>query len=382
MAEIYLDNSATTKVLPQVVEAMAEACSQCYGNPSSLHGKGIEAEKLVIQARDVLAGALGAKREEIYFTSGGTESNNWAILGCVHRRRRRGNHIITTKIEHPSVLKVFQFLESNGYEVSYLDSNKEGLVDLAQLKAMVREDTVLVSVMHVNNETGAIQPIEEIGQYLKEVNPRIAFHVDAVQSFGKIALHPVKSGIDLMSLSSHKIHGPKGVGALFIRKGLGMDPLLLGGEQENRMRAGTENVPGIVGFGAAVTQVSGWLRTMNQIASLKGEFLERLQRQVPGVLVNGSLDKAVPNIINLSFPGIKGEVLVHYLEQSHIYVSTGSACHSRSGKGSHVRAALGVDDARLEGAIRVSFSHFNTSEEIGWTADKLAEAVLDLQRLR
>lgn len=381
MEEIYFDNSATTRVLPEAVEAMNEACEAVYGNPSSLHGKGLQGEKLVDFTREALAGILSCSSHELFFTSGGTESNNWAVLGCVNRRRHKGKHIITTKIEHSSVLKVFQHLESSGYDVSYLEVNSDGVVDIEQLKDLLRKDTVLVSVMYVNNETGVIQPISEIGGFLKEADPDVVFHVDAVQAFGKIPITPVELDIDLMSLSAHKIHGPKGVGVLFVRKGVGIAPLLLGGDQEDKMRAGTENVPGIAGLGAAVGYLPGWLQDTSRIESLKKQLVDSLVRRLPGVMVNGSLDKAVPHIVNLSFPGIKAEVLVHYLEQSGIYISTGSACHSRSGKGSHVLSAMGVRGPRLEGAVRISFSHLNTPGEIEYFADKITEAVTDLQSL-
>lgn len=382
MEEIYLDNSATTKVLPEAAEAMAEACSLYYGNPSSLHGKGLQAEKLVEEVRETLADVLGCRRDEIFFTSGGTESNNWAILGSIHRRRRRGKHVITTKVEHPSVLNVFKYLETRGYQVSYLEPDNFGIVQAEQIEAGLREDTVLVSVMYVNNETGAIQPVQEIGEVVKGFNSEIIFHVDAVQALGKLPLRLGKAPIDLLSLSAHKVHGPKGVGALFIRKGVGIDPLLFGGGQESRMRAGTENVPGIVGFGAALAKVPDWLEDTGHVAALKEHLLTCLKSKLPGMVVNGSLRQAVPNIVNLSFPGVKGEVLVHYLEQSGIYVSTGSACHSKSSEWSHVLAAMGIEGERLEGAIRVSFSHFNTREEVDLAAHKLVEAVQDLESLR
>ena len=306
MAEIYLDNSATTKIIPQAAEAMAEAGSLVYGNPSSLHGKGLEAEKLLKVTRESLAENLSCTPEEIFFTSGGTESNNWAILGCLHRRRRRGKHIISTKIEHPSVLKVCQYLEEEGYQVTYLGTDSTGIIDLEELKETLREDTVLVSVMYVNNETGAIQPVEEIGRFLKEARRDIVFHVDAVQAFGKIPLNPAKAGIDLLSLSAHKIHGPKGVGALFISKGVAVDPLLRGGEQENGMRPGTENVPGIAAFGAAVKFIPKWLEESSRVYSLKEQLIKLLRQRVPEMVVNGSPDRAIPYIVNLSFPGIKG----------------------------------------------------------------------------
>lgn len=380
--EIYLDNSATTQVLPKAVSAMNLACSSIYGNPSSLHGKGLQAEKQLTKTREILADVLSCKADEFYFTSGGTEANNWAILGSVFKRSRRGKHLITTKIEHPSVLKVFQFLEQEGFQVTYLDADSNGVVSVDQLQSSLNADTVLVSVMYVNNETGAIQPIEAIGQAVEEFNSRIVFHVDAVQALGKLPLIVGKSPIDLMSLSSHKIHGPKGTGALFIRKGVAVGTLLLGGEQEKRKRPGTENVPGIAGFGAALEAVPRLLETSGKIASLREILVNTLSEQLPEMVVNGSAEHSVPHIVNLSFPGIKAEVLVHYLEQSGIFVSTGAACYSKSGDGSHVLAAMGIEGERLEGAIRVSFSHLNTEQDVAFVADKITEAVLDLQSLR
>jgi len=382
LAEIYLDNSATTRVLPDAVEAMKEACSLFYGNPSSLHGKGLQAEKRVEGVRESLATILGCSTQELYFTSGGTESNNWAILGSLSRRSRRGRHCITTRIEHASVLNVFKHLESSGYQVSYLDADDSGVVDPEQLKSCLRDDTVLVSVMYVNNETGATQPVQEIGEVIKAFKSDIVFHVDGVQALGKLPLNVGKSCIDLMSFSAHKIHGPKGVGSLYIRKGAGIDPLFLGGEQERRMRAGTENVPGIVGFGAALSHIPNSLKETAHICALKEQLLTLLKERLPEMYVNGSVKNAVPHILNLSFPGVKGEVLVHYLEQSGIYISTGSACHSRSAEYSHVLAAMGIEGDRLEGAVRVSFSHFNTPEEVALAARKMAEAVKDLQSLK
>lgn len=382
MGEIYLDNSATTKVIPEALEAVCAVCTQDYGNPSSLHGKGHSAEKVVRQTREDVASLLACRPEEVFFTSGGTESNNWAILGSALRRSRRGKHVITTKIEHPSVINTCKHLENIGFEVDYISVDSSGVVDLEELRSCLRNDTVLVSVMHVNNETGAIQPVESIGPLVKTFNQEIVFHVDGVQSFGKLPLDLEEAAVDLFSVSAHKLHGPKGTGALFIKRGTEITPLLWGGEQEQRLRAGTENVPGIAGFGAAVRWRASRSGAKEQIAVLKNHLIDKLQQQFPDMLVNGSLEKALPYIVNVSFPGLKGEVLVHTLEQYGIFVSTGSACHSRGGQASHVLEAMGVSPESREGAIRLSFSSFNTLEEVDFAADKLAEAVRDLYSLR
>lgn len=382
MGEIYLDNSATTRVIPEAVEAMCTACTYDFGNPSSLHGKGHSAEKILKQTREDIAAEFGCRPEEVYFTSGGTESNNWAILGTARKRARRGRHIVITKIEHPSVLNVCKYLENNGFEVSYVPPGNSGMIDVEKLKDCIRQDTILVSVMHVNNETGVIQPIDQIGRLLKELNEEIVFHVDGVQSFGKLSLDLEGAHVDLLSVSAHKIHGPKGTGALFMRRGREAGPFLLGGEQEQQRRAGTENVPGIAGFGAAVRAAGSIYRSSEKVTILKERLLEGLKQRIPEVLVNGSPKGSIPYIMNLSIPGIKGEVLVHYLEQYNIFISTGSACHSRAGHASHVLEAMGVRGARLEGAVRISFSHFNTPEEIDYTVEKMALAVKDLYSLR
>lgn len=382
MGEIYLDNSATTRVIPEALEAMTDACTQDYGNPSSLHGKGHKAERILRKVREDVALVLSCRPEEVYFTSGGTEANNWAILGSANRHRRRGRHIVTSQIEHPSVINTCKYLENSGFEVTYVSVDSSGVVDPEEIQSSLGKDTILVSVMHVNNETGAIQPINEVGTLVKNYNEEIAFHVDAVQSFCKLDLDLEEGRIDLLSLSAHKLHGPKGTGALFIRRGKELPPFFMGGEQEQKLRAGTENVPGIAGFGAAIRAASeGFGRRHEHIGMLKKRFVEALKQKVPSMVVNGSLEQSVPHIVNLSFPGLKGEVLVHWLEQYDIFVSTGSACHSRGGQASHVLKAMGVDGKRLEGAIRVSFSEFNTLEEIDFAAVKLAAAVEDLSSL-
>jgi len=380
--EVYLDNSATTKVIPEAIEAMVKACKKKYGNPSSLHGKGIEAERLIREVREKLAGFLNCQAGEIYFTSGGTEANNWAIFGAARKLRRRGKHIITTSIEHSSVLQACKELEKYGFEVTYLPVNSEGIIDPLDIENNLREDTILVSVMHVNNETGAIQPVVEAGKITKAHPGKTLFHVDAIQSFGKLDIDLKEAPVDLLSLSAHKIHGPKGIGALYIRSGVGISPIFVGGEQEGNLRAGTENVPGIAGFGAAADFIMNKRIEGERLGELKKRFITGLRGKVDGVQVNGPVDsRAIPHIINLSFRGIKGEVLVHYLEQWGIYISTGSACHSRGGQVSHVLGAMGLDREALEGAVRISFSSFTTEAEVDFAVEKLGKAVKELRSL-
>ncbi|KKM09855.1 cysteine desulfurase [Clostridiales bacterium PH28_bin88] len=381
--EIYLDNSATTRALPEVVQAVSAALENNYGNPSSLHGKGVAAERAVRQARAAVASLLGVKAEEIFFTSGGTEANNWALRGVALSHRRRGNHVITTVVEHPSVLRACQELEAEGYQVTYLPVDRTGEISPDDLASALTPETILVSVMHVNNEVGAVQPLQQVGALLRKREPKPVFHVDAIQGYGKLPLNPYDLGIDLVSVSAHKIHGPKGVGALFIREGVRLKPLLVGGEQEANLRAGTENVPGIVGLGSATAAARGRMsQGLEHMRGLKTALASRVMGEIPGTRLNGpSPEQGAPHILNLSFPGVKGEVLIHTLETDGIYVSTGSACHSRRNDPSHVLVAMGLKKKELDGAIRFSFSHLNTPEEIDMVVERLAEAVRDLRSL-
>nr|WP_068557521.1 cysteine desulfurase family protein [Thermotalea metallivorans] len=381
--EVYLDNSATTKPMEEVVEIMVRALRDFYGNPSSLHRKGVEVEKLVKNARKQVAKALGVKDEEIIFTSGGTESNNLAILGAVEGNKRKGNRIITSRIEHPSVLNVFQHLETKGYEVIYLDVDEVGRVDLRQLKDHICDDTLLISLMHVNNEVGTIQPIEEIGRLLQHMKMKPIFHVDAIQSFGKVKFDPNKLGIDLVSVSGHKIHGPKGIGALYIRKGLKIAPIVFGGNQETGIRSGTENIPGILGLGVAAVHAFQHLSEhIRHMRFLRDRFLHRVKKEIDHIKINGlEGEGSAPHILNISFIGAKGEVLLHSLEQDGIYVSTGSACSSKKNVHSHVLKAMGLKNEEIEGAIRFSFAYHNTAEEIDFAVDRLKKHVADLRRI-
>lgn len=383
MQEIYLDNSATTRVLPPVAEAMQVMLMQEYGNPSSLHAKGVAAEKAVRRARKQVAQVLGAAPEEIFFTSGGTEANNWAVWGTVRQRKGRGKHVITTAIEHPSVLHVFQALQQEGFEVTFLPVDRQGLVDPDELKKALRTDTILVSIMHVNNEIGTVQPLDQLVRLVKEKKENIAFHVDAIQGFGKVSLNVKSCPVDLVTVSGHKINGPKGIGALYIRKGFTIKPLLVGGEQEANLRAGTENVPGIVGLGVAAQLAAERMeRQPRMLLTLKERLLKGIN-SIPGVHINGPTgQQAAPHILNVWFDGIeKGEVLVHMLESKGVYVSTGSACHSRRAEPSHVLQAIGLRNEGLKGAIRISLSAENTAEEMDEAALRLEAAVKEMLNL-
>ena len=373
--QIYLDNSATTKPYKEVVEKMIFALENDYANPSSLHKKGLEVEKNIKKIREDIARTLGVKEKEIYFTSGGTESNNSIIRGVLDKRK---NHIITTKIEHPSVLDTIKTLEKEGIEVTYLDVDSEGKIDINSLKSSIKENTILVSVMHVNNEVGSIQPISEVGKYLKTLKEKVYFHVDAVQSFGKINFKPSKYNIDFMSVSGHKIHGPKGIGFMYIKENSKVKPLFTGGGQEFGFRSGTENIPGIYGLGEAIRITNENLdKNIQKIDSLKNLLKSEILNNIENVKINSPED-GVCHILNVSFLGVKGEVLLHYLEQKDIYVSTGSACSSKK-KGSHVLNAMNLSKDEIEGAIRFSLSCFNTEEEILETIKILKNSVEDLR---
>ena len=381
--EAYFDNSATTKPREEVVETMLEALTIHYGNPSSLHRKGVAVEKLIKTSRRQVAKALGVKDEEMIFTSGGTESNNAAILGTIAAHQRRGNKIITSSIEHPSVLNVFKYLETKGYTVVYLDVDRQGKIDLLQLEQEIDENTILLSIMHVNNEVGTIQPIEVIRRILDKSKNKIIFHVDAIQSFGKVKLNPGKLGVDLLSISGHKIHGPKGIGALYVRKDLKLTPTTYGGGQEIGIRPGTENVPGILGLGTACALIEKQTdENIQKMASLKTRLKEGILSEIKDTMINGCQgDGSAPHILNISFLGIKAEVLLHMLEQDHIYVSTGSACSSKKSSHSHVLKAMGLSEQEIEGAIRFSFSYQNTIEEIDYGLDQLRKHVYDLRKI-
>ena len=378
--EIYLDNSATTKPYPEVVDKMVYALTTDYANPSSLHRKGIEVEKNIKLIRQDIARTLGAKDKEIYFTSGGTESNNAIIRGVANLYKKRKKHIISTEIEHPSVLQTLNDLEQDGFEVTYLKVDRDGKINIEELKNAIKPSTILITIMHVNNEIGSIQPIEDIGKYLKLLKDKIYLHVDAVQSYAKINFKPSRYNIDFMSVSGHKLHGPKGIGFMYIKENNRLKPLITGGGQEIGIRSGTENVPGIYGLGEAVKVINKDLnKTIDKISELKNLLKEEILNNIEDIKLNSPED-GVCHILNVSFKDVRGEVLLHYLEQKGIYVSTGSACSSKK-KGSHVLNAIGLNQNEIEGAIRFSLSDLNTKEEILEVVKILKDSVNDLRMI-
>lgn len=378
--DIYLDNSATTKPYKEVIDKMVYALSTDYANPSSLHRKGIEVEKNIKNIRQNIARTLGAKDKEIYFTSGGTEANNAIIRGVANLHKKRKNHIISTVIEHPSVLNTLKDLEEDGFEVTYLPVDTTGKIDIEEFKKSIRPSTCLVSIMHVNNEVGSIQPIQEIGKYLKSLNDKVYLHVDAVQSYSKINFKPSRYNIDFMSVSGHKFHGPKGIGFMYIKENNRLKPILTGGGQEIGIRSGTENTPGIYGLGEAVSIINKDLdATIDKINLLKNLLRDEIERNIDDIKIN-SPEEGVCHILNVSFRGVKGEVLLHYLEQKGIYVSTGSACSSKK-KGSHVLNEMKLTPVEIEGAIRFSLSDLNTEEDIKSVIPVLVESVNDLRMI-
>ncbi len=359
MAEIYFDNSSTTRVCREAAEKVMEVMTEEYGNPSSLHTKGFRAEQEMSAARESVAQALGAEPGEITFTSGGTESNNIALFGAARARRKRGRRIVTTAIEHPSVLNTVARLEQEGFEVIRLQPDCAGKITPEQFREAVTPDTILVSVMRVNNEVGSIQPVEAAADAIEAAKAPALLHVDAVQAFGKLRLRPRRMRADLMSVSGHKIHAPKGVGALYIRSGVHIEPLTYGGGQERDMRPGTESVPLIAGLGAAVRALPEPEAELARMRELNG-FLRRELSKIPGVCFN-SPDDALPYILNLSAGGVRAETMLHFLSEKGIYVSSGSACSK--GRESYVLRAMGLPKDRIGSALRLSFSRFNTKEE-------------------
>ena len=378
--DIYLDNSATTKPYKEVIDKMVYALSTDYANPSSLHRKGIEVEKNIKNIRQNIARTLGAKDKEIYFTSGGTESNNTIIRSVASINKKRKNHIISTTIEHPSVLNTLKDLESEGYEVTYLEVDKDGKINIDKLKKAIKPTTCLVTIMHVNNEVGSIQPIQEIGKYLKSLDDKVYLHVDAVQSYTKINFRPSRYNIDFMSVSGHKFHGPKGIGFMYIKENNRIKPILTGGGQEIGIRSGTENTPGIYGLGEAVRIINEDLdNKIEKIKSLRNLLKNEIINNIDDIKLNSPSD-GVCHILNVTFYRIKGEVLLHYLEQKGVYVSTGSACSSKK-KGSHVLNAMGLSPQEIEGAIRFSLSDLNTEDEIKEAVKILKESISDLRMI-
>ncbi len=377
--EIYFDNSATTKPYDEVAAAVFDTMKNNYGNPSSLHKLGIEAERAVKQAKERVAAALKVSPGEIFFTSGGTESDNIAILGVA--KASRGRHIISTPLEHPAVLNTLSELESRGYHVDYAPVGKDGKVILSEFKKLIRPDTILVTAMLVNNEIGTIEPVAEMSRILKSKNPRAVFHVDAVQGFGKIHMTADSLGADLISLSSHKIHGPKGMGALYIRKGTRLRPIMFGGGQQQGIRSGTENVPGIVGFGlAAKIAVTDLNEKTAKMEKLKTRLRNEIKNSIDNIMINTPENNA-PHILNVSFGGVKAEVVLHSLEMQDIYVSSGSACSSHKKEPSYVLTEIGVPRQMIDGSIRFSLSEFNTEEDVDTTVEALKKIIPRLRKL-
>ena len=377
---IYLDNSATTKTLPEVMASFVKVSKEYFGNPSSLHGIGGQAEKLLSQARSQIARLLSVKQKEIYFTSGGTEGNNLAIKGIAYAYKERGKHLITTTIEHASVREPFKQLESMGFEVTEIPVDSYGRVHVVDIEKALRPDTTLVSVMHVNNEVGTIQPIEEIGQLLKKY-PKILFHVDHVQGIGKVPLDLNKSNVDLCTISAHKFHGLKGNGLLFVRDGVNIHPLFAGGSQESKVRSGTENVAGVVSMSKALRLILDKLQTeLGQLRKVSYELRKGLEK-IDGLVINTPEEFAAPHIINFSVPNVKSEVFVHALEEKDIYVSTTSACSSKLQTISNTLVAMGISEERAGSAIRVSLSYYNTIDEVKKVLSAVEQTVEGLRKV-
>ena len=371
---IYLDNAATTKTAPEVVEAMLPYFTECFGNPSSVYGFAGNSKEAITKARDIIAQSIGAKSNEIYFTAGGSEADNWALKATAEAYKAKGNHIITTKIEHHAVLHTAEWLEKNGFEVTYLNVDENGVVKLEELKKAIRPETILISVMFANNEIGTIQPIKEIGEIAKEHG--ILFHTDAVQAFGQVPINVDELNIDMLSSSGHKLNGPKGIGFLYIRKGIKMRSFVHGGGQERKRRAGTENVPGIVGYGAAVERA---INTMEERTAkereLRDYLIDRVLKEVPYTRLNGHRTDRLPNNANFSFQFIEGESLLIMLDMEGICGSSGSACTSGSLDPSHVLLAIGLPHEIAHGSLRLTLSDETTKEDIDYVVEKVKEIV-------
>lgn len=379
--EVYFDNSATTRCYDAVKEIVIRTMTEDFGNPSAMHLKGVEAEKYVKDSAAKLARILKVQEKEILFTSGGTESDNLALIGAAMANKRSGNHIITTAVEHPAVGQPALFLQEQGFEVTYLPVDNRGVVKLDALEAVLRPDTILVSVMYVNNEVGAVMPVEEIGRRIREKSPKALFHVDAIQAFGKYRIYPKKMGIDLLSVSSHKIHGPKGVGFLYINEKAKLQPQILGGGQQSGMRSGTDNVPGIAGLGVAAEEIYHDLdANVERMYSLKEHIAKGLEK-IPDIRINGmALREGAPHILSISVMGVRSEVLLHSLEERGIFVSAGSACSSHKRKPSSTLTAMGMAKDQIESTVRLSFSEENTAEEADYFLQVMGELVPVLRR--
>ncbi len=379
--EAYLDNSATTACSPSVAALMQQVLCTDYGNPSSLHTKGMEGENYMKEARARIAKTLKVADKEIFFTSGGTEANNLAIIGSAMANKRAGMHVITTAIEHPSVANPFAYLAEQGFTVTYLGVDKYGVISLDELENALTEETILVSIMHVNNELGALQPIAEAASIIKKKNPACLFHVDAIQSYGKFVIYPKKINIDLLSVSGHKIHGPKGSGFLYVKEKTKIKPIILGGGQEWNLRSGTENVPAIAGLGLAAEEIyADLVETTKAMYRLRARFIQQASA-IEGVQLNGHLDETnAPHIISMSVAGVRAEVLLHSLENMGIFVSAGSACSSNKPAISKTLQAIGLDKSLLDSTVRISLSIHTTLEEIDYTCSTLTTLIPQLRR--
>ncbi len=392
--EIYLDNSATTRIYDDVSELCMKTMMEDYGNASSMHHKGVVAENYLKKASEQIAKTLKAKPKEILFTSGGTESDNIAVIGGAMAHHREGKHLITTCIEHPAILNSMKYLENQGFEVTYLKVSEEGLIDLEELKSAIREDTILVSIMAVNNEIGAVQPLEEAGKIIHAANPRIIFHVDAVQGYGKEQLIPKQMRIDMLSVSGHKIHAPKGIGFLYIKDGVRIVPITYGGGQQGGLRSGTLNIPGIAGLGRAAEEIYSTLdENRKMLYSLKFRLIKGLTTELPDIRINGidtsdrkisdltdeelteAISKTAPHIVSVSVKGVRAEVLLHALEDKEIYVSAGSACSSNHPSVSTTLKAISIPKELYDSTVRISMSEFTTAEEIDETVKAFKEIV-------
>lgn len=383
MMEAYFDNAATTKVFDSVKDIVIKTMTEDYGNTSAKHRKGMEAENYIKEARTAIAKNLKVQEKEIIFTSGGSESNNMALIGAAQAYRRSGKHIISSSIEHASVYNPLGYLQEQGFEITYLPVDGKGHINPKELEQAIRPDTILVSVMYVNNEIGAVEPVEEISRMIKGKNPNTLFHVDAIQAYGKFQIRPKRQGIDLMSVSGHKIHGPKGVGFLYINDKVKIKPLIYGGGQQKGMRAGTENVPGVAGLGAAVKEIyANHQEKMDKLYGLKDYMIGRLQ-ELEGVYINSQPGReSAPQIVSASFEGVRSEVLLHSLEERGIYVSSGSACSSNHPGVSKTLRGIGVRQDLLDATLRFSFGMFNTTQEVDYAVEVLKEVLPVLRRYK
>lgn len=381
--EAYFDNSATTRVLDSVMDIVTKTMTVDYANPAAKHIKGMEAENYIRDARSIIAKTLKVADKEILFTSGGSESNNMALIGTAMANKRAGMHIISTNVEHASIYNTLGFLQEQGFEITYLPVDHNGHIDLDQLREAVRPDTILVSVMYVNNEVGSVEPVAEISKVIKEKNPSTIFHVDAIQAYGKYEIRPKKEGIDLLSVSGHKIHGPKGVGFIYIDEKVKIKPLIYGGGQQKGMRSGTENVPGVAGLGVAAAEMyRNHQEKMDYLYDLKDYMMKRVA-EIDGVVINSQPGReSAPQIVSVSFEGVRSEVLLHALEDRGIYVSSGSACSSNHPGVSGTLKGIGVKQELLDSTLRFSFGMFNKKEEIDYAIEVLKELLPVLRRYR